>query len=240
METYKEFLDRISSFEKKQADFGKGYFRVNPSVAQKVNPDNSFKKFYGDTVVFALDGKIKKILEGYTDLLYSSAPQCFCERLTSDTFHVTLHDLINSPAYSEVEIGLRENELKIRQLTEDIKKHANTTIRMKSKYVFNMVNTSIVLGLYPANERGYARLIELYGVFDGVKKLNYSLTPHITLAYYNADGFDAPSARILEDTVNRLNNDSFEFDLNVNDLYYQHFTSMNDYTDVIRLTDCAK
>lgn len=32
METYKEFLDRINSFEKSEIDLGNGYFKGNPSI----------------------------------------------------------------------------------------------------------------------------------------------------------------------------------------------------------------
>lgn len=47
------------------------------------------------------------------DLLYQSAPECFCERLVSNTFHVTLHDLSNSPSLQDVAEELFENELRV-------------------------------------------------------------------------------------------------------------------------------
>lgn len=96
-----------------------------------------------------------------------------------------------------------------------------------------MVNTSLVLGVYPASEADYRRLADLYCIFDEVKKLDYPFTPHITLAYYNVNGFDTRSAEILENTVNRLNENQLEFELD--DLYYQKFKSMNGYADIIKL-----
>lgn len=113
METYQEFLDRISSFEKKDINYGNGFFRGNLSISQKVDKDNSFRNFYGDTVVFALDDIVKEKLAEYVDLLYQSAPECFCERLVSNTFHVTLHDLSNSPSLQDVAEELFENELRV-------------------------------------------------------------------------------------------------------------------------------
>lgn len=80
METYSEFLNRINSFEKKKIDFGGKHFSANPKLLQKVDENNRFKNFYGDTVVFDLDKGIKKALTEYVDILYKSAPQCFCER----------------------------------------------------------------------------------------------------------------------------------------------------------------
>lgn len=79
--------------------------------------------------------------------------------------------------------------------------------------------------------------MNLYSIFDNVKKLHYPFTPHITLAYYNINGFDFQAARNMEDTVNQLNNNGIKIDmeLNINNLYYQKFKSMNDYIDIIKL-----
>ncbi len=98
-----------------------------------------------------------------------------------------------------------------------------------------MIDTSLVLGLYPADEGAYRRLMDLYFFFDAVKELSYPFTPHITLAYYNVDGFDSQSAGKLEDAVNILNKNEMEIELDVNHLCYQKFRSMNDYIDIINL-----
>ena len=87
----------------------------------------------------------------------------------------------------------------------------------------------------PADGEEYKRLLELYSVFEKVKKLDYPFTPHITLAYYNVDGFDLKSAHILEDTVYRLNGRAMEMELEINNLYYQKFKNMNDYINIINL-----
>lgn len=235
METYQEFLDRISSFEAKKIDYGKQYFKGNPSISQKVDKDNIFRSFYGDTIVFELDRSIKEKLSEYVDILYKSVPECFCERLAKNTFHVTLHDLSNSPTLRDVAEEMFENELKVIEKMGELQKYEKSIIKMKSKYIFNMVDTSLVLGLYPADEKEYHRLMELYLIFDKVKKLSYPFTPHITLAYYNVNGFDIQAARTLEDTVNKLNKNNIEIELNVNNLYYQKFKSMNEYIDIINL-----
>ena len=235
METYEKFLDRINAFEKREISFGNQYFKRNPSISQKVDKSNKFKNFYGDTIVFTLEDAVKEKLSGYVDLLYQSAPECFCERLVSNTFHVTLHDLSNSPVLRNVAEELFENELRVIEKKREIQQQEKTTLKMRSRYIFNMVDTSLVLGLYPADESVYCRLMKLYSIFDDVKSLNYPFTPHITLAYYNVNGFSSESARILESTVNRLNDNSFEIELNMNRLYYQKFKSMNDYFDIINL-----
>ena len=65
METYQEFLDRIGSFEKRDVNYGNQYFKGNPSILQKVAKDNTFRDFYGDTIVFLLDESVRKQLEEY-------------------------------------------------------------------------------------------------------------------------------------------------------------------------------
>lgn len=235
METYADFLARINSFEKMPIDFGTGHFDGSPSIAHKVYQDNTFKNFYGDTVVFGLSSTVKNKLAEIVNELYRVAPECFCERLVSHTFHVTLHDLSNSAALSDVAEELFFNELKIIESMSAIKKHKNAKIKMKSNNIFNMVGTSLVMGLYPTSEADYRIMMDLYTAVDGVKKLSYPLTPHITLAYYNINGFDARSAKSLINAVNKLNDNPIEIDINVADLFYQKFTSMNNYTNIVGL-----
>ena len=234
METYREFLDRINSFEKKQPGFSGAAFSVNPLLTQKVDSTNKFKSFYGDTVVFSLDDEIKARLGNYVDILYSSVPQCFCERLTPHTFHMTLHDLDNCAFLGDVKNELFRNEINVAEKIGEFKKFKGAEIRLKSKYIFNMVNTSLVLGLYPVDENNYRVLTQMYSVLDGVKKLSYPLTPHITLAYFNINGFDSHDATALGDTVRRIN-DMLDFSVTLRDLYYQKFMSMNNYIDVFKL-----
>ena len=100
-----------------------------------------------------------------------------------------------------------------------------------------MVNTSLVLGLYPADEEEYEKLMKLYSLFDEVKELGYPLTPHITLAYYNVNGFSVESARKLEKVIADLNECELEAVLDVKELYYQKFRSMNDYINIFSMSD---
>lgn len=234
METYAQFLDRINSFEKKELSLGEGDFAGNPSIKKKVDENNEFQAFYGDTVVFNIDDATKEKLAACVERLYELVPECFCEKLVSNTFHMTLHDLSNSPILEEVAVEIFCNELKVVEACKNI---AAVKIKMRSKHIFNMVNTSLVMGLYPVNENEYAKLMRLYSVFDEVKELSYPLTPHITLAYYNVNGFDAEAARKLETIVRELNEDEMEIELDIKELYYQKFRSMNDYINIFGVKD---
>ncbi|MCH5297031.1 MAG: hypothetical protein J1E85_05110 [Ruminococcus sp.] len=234
MESYIEFLNRINSFQKSELVLDNSNFNPNASVFSKVDDNNKFSLFYGDTVVFELSSNLKKSIAEIVDKLYEYAPECFCDRLVSNTFHMTLHDLSNSPVLDEVSSEVFKNEI---NLIEKLKSTPveKQTIKMKSTYIFNMVNTSLVLGLYPIDATEYTKLMNLYNIVNYVKSLPYPFTPHITLAYYNRNGFSEVSARKLEAIVNELNKNSFEIELNTNDLVYQKFTSMNDYTSIFTL-----
>ena len=97
VETYTQFLDRIDSFEVPRTYYGENYIYMNPNLSGKVEEDNSFKMFFGDTTVFDLDYETKQMINGIVDSFYETVPECFAQRLIPHTFHMTLHDLSNSP-----------------------------------------------------------------------------------------------------------------------------------------------
>ena len=150
---------------------------------------------------------------------------------------MTLHDLSNSPALEAIAADVFQNELNVLKRAQLV---AAQKIKMRSKFIFNMVNTSLVLGLYPVDEENHHKLMELYYLFDDVKKLDYPLTPHITLGYYNIDGFNTESARKLEKVVKELNHSSMEIELDTKELFYQKFISMNDYINIFHMVAMSK
>ena len=233
MEKYQEFLDRIGEFQLPDMDLGKSYFKGKPSLAYKIDDENRLKDFFGDTVVFELDDSTKAIIGKIIDEIYDTAPRCFAERLDNATLHMTLHDLSNSPNLHDVENEMERNLEEIKTKACDFEK---CTIRMKASVIFNMVNTSLVMGLVPVDENEHKKLMRLYGIVDEVKRAEYPLTPHITLGYYNVHGFDEESARALEEIVGRLNRkEPLNITLDTEKLYYQRFTSMNRYENVLKL-----
>ncbi|MDE5769135.1 MAG: hypothetical protein K2H82_07090 [Oscillospiraceae bacterium] len=236
METYQEFLNRIQAFELPLLSLRDGDFIANASVAEKVNENHAFHPFYGDTVVFDLSEQEKSQLNHMIEQLYQEAPDCFSERLINSTMHMTLHDLSNFPVLAEVFDKMQENEIQLRQLLSDMP-IPEQSIQMKSQAVFNMVNTSLVLGLYPADAQEYKKLMYLYSLIDRIMKLPYPMTPHITLAYYRRKGFSQENKRKLEHVVNTLNQSSHTFHLTTKRLYYQHFESMNAYNNILKLMD---
>lgn len=233
MEKYNDYISRIS-YQKAELQLGDGFFTPDRRVYEKVNQDNGFKPFYGDTVVFDLDSRVKKKIAGIIERLYKIAPECFCERIKADTIHMTLHDLSASDKLENVSAEVFDNEVKLlRVLQESPQKPA--TIKMRTNFIINMVSTSLVLALAPADEAEWNKLQELYELINKVKVCPYPfLTPHITLAYFNYNGFDEKSADMLKAAVLELNKNHFDITLRTNRLYYQKFVSMNDYIPVFK------
>ena len=147
---------------------------------------------------------------------------------------MTLHDLSNSPVLDEVESKMSENKAKLIRKINEVPV-ADFKIKMKSNNIFNMVNTSLVLGLYPDNAAEYEKIMSLYKYADNIMNLSYPFTPHITLAYYNRNGFSHSSVLKLEKIVNKLNRYSFDIEISTEKLVYQNFISMNEYKNIFNL-----
>ena len=229
METYQEFLNRINSFEH-DFDLSREDFHPKQAVLDKVDEQNHFKPFYGDTTVFVLSPEEQKFFKSYTDLLYQQAPECFAERLSDQSFHMTLHDLSNSPFESEVSEKMKQNEIQLKNI-----KFPKMQILMKFNAVFNLNHTALCIGLYPENEMEHQKLMQLYALVNQVHVLPYPLTPHVTLAYYNRNGFTEESGKKLNQIVSELNQHPHDVLLETSRLFYQHFTDMREYQNIFCL-----
>ena len=233
-EGFDSFMYRIFSFQRPDFSFGVERFTPNGSVQNKVKSDRNFSNFIGDTVVFNLDDCQKNcIFERYIKPLYEVAPQCFAEKLQESTLHMTLHDL-NATSTGDYEVlkKMFETEILMARLIDEIKTEPQR-INMVTTCAFNMVNTSLVLGLRPKEEEDYEKLMHLYCHIDRICSLPYPLTPHITLAYFNREGFEGEALRRIEHVINYLNKATFEVPLSTERLFYQKFISMNDYFNIL-------
>ncbi len=233
MESFNEFMERISSFEVPTFGIDTEHFVPGNAVLQKVNLVNRFSQFFGDTIVFDLSDDDKKRIEEISKTLRRIAPECFSERLYGNTFHMTLHDL--SSGRDELAM-MKQMELNLSEIKSRLKGFSipQQDIRMKTNNIINMVDTSVVLALRPASEEDYDALARLYQFFDEIVKLSYKFTPHITLGYYNRNGFSHNSGELLKKVVEDYNQCGFDIVLNTSNLCYQRFTSMNDYVTILQ------
>lgn len=151
----------------------------------------------------------RKIRLGWQPLSKSSMMKCLpvLQRLflfPVSSYHMTLYDLSSGSRLSSLMPELESNHQKLKhQLAA--RSLFSPKIKMRSSFIFNMVDTSLVMGLVPDREVDYVNLMSLYRLVDGVMPLHYPFTPHVILAYYNADGFSAEEARKLKKLVAELN-----------------------------------
>ena len=203
-----------------------GEFQTNPNLLKKVDWDGNFLPFYGNTVVFLLDDGVKEDLKMLQGQLYDAAGGMLSQPLSPNTFHMTLHDLVNGAEKTpDLCQRMEEAEQKAKALQAQ---WANMPpLRMKSTWLFNMVNTSIVLGLAPTDQETALHLDAMYTALESVVPLGYGLTPHITMAYFRPGSYSAAQLQVLRNVLCPI---ELELQLDLSKLVYQRFSDMNHYT----------
>ena len=205
-----------------------GDFTTNPNLRKKVDEEGKLLPYLGNTVVFLLDDDTKDQLRQLQESLYRAAPEMLAQPLQTSTFHMTLHDLANgTPGQPGLDDDMRYAQEKAAQILPGWKDAA--PLRMKTTWLFNMVNTSIVLGLAPADAESWRRLDEMYTALENVVHLGYAMTPHITVGYF-LPGTYAPEQVQRLSAV--LHNVDLEITLGMENLVLQNFTDMNHYETV--------
>ena len=206
-----------------------GDFTTNPNLRKKVDEAGNLLPFLGNTVVFLLDDDTKDKLRQLQDSLYQAAPDMLAQPVQMSTFHMTLHDLANgTPEQTGLEDYMRYTQERVSQILP-VWKDASP-LRMKTTWLFNMVNTSIVLGLKPAGEESWRRLDEMYTALEDVVHLGYALTPHITMAYFLPGTYSFEQVQRLSAV---LRNVELKIALDMKNLVLQEFFDMNHYETVL-------
>lgn len=202
-----------------------GAFQTNPSLRKKVDGKGNFLPFYGNTVVFLLEDRVREELEVLQRRLYDAAGCMLSQKLNSDTFHMTLHDLVSGADKTfDLLRRMEETEQKANAL---LAKWTNLPpLRMKATWLFNMVNISIVLGLAPVEEQTAARLDAMYTAMESILPLGYALTPHITMAYFRPGCYRLEQLQTLRQLLCPID---LEVELKPEKLVYRTFSNMNCY-----------
>lgn len=229
MESLQDFLNRINSFNQnslpKDCDM-----QTNTNLLKKVDTNGKLLNYSGNTIVFYLPEDVKEKIYLIQQKLYDICGDILAEQLTKDSFHITLHDLLNGIP-SE---NLQQEILKIQPLAIKILDNKTDIIRMKSNFLFNMVNTSMVLGFEPVDNDSHKTLMRYYQDFQNVVNLDYSLTPHVTIAYFKPQIINKNQVENLQIVIDWVKaQKSIYFDLSGSMLKYQTFTNMNNYKTVI-------
>ena len=207
----------------------RGEFTTNPNLRKKVDEEGNLLPFAGNTVVFLLDDDTKEKLRQIQKMLYCAAPDMLAEPLQMSAFHMTLHDLANG---TPDQPGLQDYMDYTRQRVSRILpgwKNA-PPLRMKTTWIFNMVNTSLVLGLTPADGESWRRLDEMYTQLEDVVHLGYAMTPHITMGYFRRGTYSEEQVRRLAAALRKV---ELDITLDMKNLVLQEFSDMNHYETIL-------
>lgn len=232
MENLKQYRQRTGEFMQDSLPH-EGIFMTNQNLAHKVKADGKFRDFYGDTIIYVVEDEVKGRIGRIKRQLYMGCSDMLAAPLDDDTFHITIHDLSSGQDSSALEKQMEQNYHKWEQILDVIRQKDRYPARVRAVSVFNMVNTSVVLGLEPADEASCRRLMELHGMFQNIVRLDYPLTLHITVAYFRPGNYSDGQRRNLARMFSELNrNLDLELCLTYERLRYQRFHDMNNYYDI--------
>lgn len=203
---------------------------TSAGLSAKVGWDGGLRPFFGNTVIWELEDAEKLALCQRQVLLHHHAGWCLAEPLWPDTFHITLHDLVNGPEEAAIAADAARTEAQALALLEALRREGLPSIRMASTHVFSMVNTSLVMGFEPETEADCAALMGLYERFHAVVSLNWGLTPHATLAYYRPGQYGREEVEALSRVIREAERmPPIRLTLEPDRLFYRRFSDMNHY-----------
>ncbi|ADG75750.1 hypothetical protein Cfla_2866 [Cellulomonas flavigena DSM 20109] len=230
VETSADMSQRVGSFQRGSVPDEDG-FSIAPALREKVAPvTGELLPFHGSTVVHVLDAGTRDLLSAVADDLHAACGDGLAAPLPPGSFHVTLHDLRAAPRLEDVSDAVAQDDPRVSELVAEAR--ALGPVQMRCTTVFNLMSTSVVVGLLPATEADCARLLAARALFDEVVPSG-PFTPHVTLAYYRPSAPAPLDPRHLARTLDRLTEQvaGWPVTLAPERLRSTRFTSMATYRD---------
>ncbi len=228
METLSQFETRIEAFQTHSVP-DEPTFGLPPSLEEKVAPQaGALQSFYGDTVAYFLDDQARDLVARIGDRLHTHFGESLSVRLPADAAHVTLHDLHAGPQRARVWPKVEAHAAAAGELVAQAR--AFGPIRTACTAVFNMMNTSVVIGVKATDEHEHRKLLTARALFDHIVPSG-PFTPHITLAYYRPAPPTALPPAEFRAALSALTADAAGTSvlLAPERLHLLHFSSMGDY-----------
>lgn len=231
MESLEDFQLRIRGFQFDSVPY-EDEFGLPPSLNEKVCAQTGqLRPFFGSTVAYFLSNFPeggKETVAQVSNSLYRDFAHALAEPLPLELAHVTLHDLYASPVLESIWHQLEASVSRVNYLVE--RARAIGPMRLQCTAVFNLMNTSIVIGLAAADADEHAKLLAARELFDELVP-GAAFTPHITLAYYRPGASSwldpqALRARLAELTQQVV---GVPVVLQPQELFGLHFDSMKNY-----------
>ena len=159
METLHEFDERIGSFQTDSVPY-EPVFALPPSLEEKVAPrSGSLRPFHGNTVAYFLDDRVRDLVGSIASDLHARFGESLSEPLPVEMAHVTLHDLHASPDRDQVRPLVEASSARASALVA--RARGIGPIRTVATAVFNMMNTSAVIGVRAVDEEDHRKLLML-------------------------------------------------------------------------------
>ena len=228
METLADFDERVGAF---QADSvpAEPVFGLPASLEEKVaRRIGVLRPFYGDTIAYFLDDQARELIGTIAHDLHGRFGESLSLPLPVGMAHVTLHDLHSGSDRARVWPLVEAGAATAAELVA--RARAIGPIRTRCTAVFNLVNTSVVVGIRAVDEYEQRRLLSARALFDEILPAG-PFTPHITLAYYRPEAPTALPPDELRATLGELTGAVADrpVDLLPERLHALHFDSMSNY-----------
>lgn len=214
--------------------------QIKKEISSKVNENNNYKLFYGDTSVFKMNKNdikncsilSKEIFNFFSDYLVYLEPETFHITLTSFNNPYVLNTYDKDKIFNEIE----KTKPKIKDVFKKISKYKEKIITFKT-YKLDLTS-AILLRVYPKDENDYLLLMDIRKEFDNLnnsknREINFYL-PHVSLGYLNN--------KVDQNILNTINNYiyekeffDFEIKVKVKDLFYQYHNHMGEFIDLYNL-----
>jgi len=245
---FQEYSDTVRNEELSSINYlnsKDAVWTVPQSLSKKVDFQGKLKPYFGDTVVLKLEESNRTRLSKFQESLLEDLPALFAEPLDPAYFHITLHDLNSSTDELPLKTVMNENRLKCEKIFKEVasyfKKNLQySTVTLKPLYIYPCCNISVVAGFTPLTDHDFRIIMNLYNLFDEVRYLDYWLRLHATLCYFKPGELTGEEIRNLYNKLKNLSMEDFTVKLNLWELAYERFSSMNRYSDVFLLSDFSQ
>jgi hypothetical protein len=201
---------------------------VPAALTDKVDHDGRLRPFFGDTTVFPVrDPDVLASLTSIKSKLYARCGDMLADTLETSTFHMTLHDLSNSPDNAIVAPEMQVNRERFEACQQTLL--TPHCARMRATGLFPCLNISVLLGLIPVDEESFRHLAQAYHTVDRIRPIHNWPRFHITLAYFRPHSFSSSDRVRLDQAIHAITTDSITWAIPLDTLEYQRFSSMNHY-----------